>query len=80
MKLPSIISLNIRGLVIKADRTKISQLQYLANEQNALAIVISESWLEESIVNSELSIENYTVYRADRKDRIRGGVCIFVNI
>ena len=56
----------------------VNQLQYLSIEYNALATVLCESWLDESVVNSEVNIENSTIYRGDRKDRIRGGVCIYV--
>ena len=50
----------------------------MAIQYNTMAIAISEYWLEESILNAELNIDGYTIYRADRSDRMRGGVCMYV--
>ena len=47
-------------------------------EYDKIAIVLSESWLDESVVNSEVNIQNYMIYRSDRKYRIRGGVCMYI--
>ena len=58
----------MRGLYSKTDRTKVTQLNFMAIQYNAMAIAISESWLEESILNAELNIDGYTIYRADRSD------------
>ena len=50
----------------------------MAIKYNAMAIAISESWLEESFLNAEINIDGFTIYRADRNDRMRGGVCMYV--
>ena len=53
-------------------------MNFLATQYNTMAIVISETWLDESIHNAELSISGFTIYRVDRNNRMRGGVCIYV--
>lgn len=42
-------------------------------------MAISESWLNSSIPDSFISIENYSVYRKDRLDKIGGGVALYVD-
>ena len=38
----------------------------------------SESWLNDTIIDSEIAIEGYQVYRKDRPNSIGGGVCLYV--
>ena len=40
-------------------------------------IYISETWLDDSVFDSELSILNYNIYRRDR-NRHGGGVCLYI--
>lgn len=40
--------------------------------------VITESHLSEEIQNAEIHIAGYTAYRRDRKDRIQGGVIVYI--
>ena len=42
-------------------------------------ITVAETWLKPFISDHQLSIDRYTVYRADRKRSKNGGVLIFVN-
>ena len=41
---------------------------------------MTESWLKPEIQDSELTVHTpgYSIFRQDRKDRIRGGVCLFL--
>jgi hypothetical protein len=41
------------------------------------AIAISETWLDSSVINSEIQIEGYSILRNDR-DRHGGGVCTYI--
>lgn len=39
-------------------------------------IVLTETWLTKDILNSELNLKNYNIYREDRKEtnnNVRGG-------
>ena len=67
------IHMNARSLL-----PKMSELRRIARKTRAAAIAISESWLDESITEGEVSIEGYCMERVDR-NRNGGGVCLYVN-
>ncbi len=62
------IHLNVRSLLPKLDMVYI-----WAKNTNADIIVISESWLNKSITDNNISIIGYKVFRADRLKRGGGG-------
>jgi hypothetical protein len=66
------IHLNARSLL-----PKIPELRIIANKSKASVIAISETWIDNSVTDSEISIENYCVLRQDR-NRSGGGVCVYV--
>ena len=66
------VHLNIRSLP-----NKIDELRILARYCRAACLCVTETWLDETIFDSEINIENYTLTRRDR-NRNGGGVCIFV--
>ena len=39
---------------------------------------VCESWLNNIVLDSEIAIEGYQVYRKDRSNSIGGGVCLYV--
>jgi hypothetical protein len=67
------IHLNTRSLL-----PKITELRIIAQKTKAAVISITESWLDESISDNEISIQGYSVIRKDR-NREGGGVCTFIN-
>ena len=73
-----IIYLNVRGLLLECDKTKVSQLRDLAMMNNVYAIVLTETWLTSSILDAEVNIENFKLYRTDRSGQVHGGVCIYL--
>ena len=72
------ITLNVRGLVLKKDKSKVKQLEAMAIEYNAAVIVLTETWFDESILSGEVAINGYLLYRSDRNRRNRGGTCIYI--
>ena len=50
----------------------------LPNENNTAVMILTETWLDESIENGEIYIKGYSLYRSDRIGRNRGGVCIYI--
>ena len=74
----SIIFSNIRGLFNMSDLTKPSILLDFADIKNANIINLVETHLFEKVVNSELTNDNWSIYRTDRKNRIGGGIAIYV--
>ena len=71
---PTILINNINGIQSRSQRQKINLLKDLAEKQNAIAITITESHLKPAIENSEVHIENFTIFRSDRQERNKGGV------
>lgn len=67
-----IIHLNVRSLV-----HKISQIRDLVQSSKAGIVGITETWLDSSISDAEIELENYSVIRKDR-NRNGGGVCMFI--
>ena len=57
--------LHILHLNINSILTKINEIQFITNESNASITGISESKLDQSILNSEVDIEDYDVIRMD---------------
>ena len=45
---------------------------------NSIGVAITDSWLSDNINDAEISIDNYSIFRSDRCDRIRGGVCLYL--
>ena len=67
-----LLHVNVRSLL-----PKLHEIRMIASQTNAACIGITESWLDNSVFDSELSIPNYTIVRRDR-NRQGGGVCIFI--
>ena len=62
---------------INSLKPKIDELQYIAKLSEAAVIGISESKLGDSVLSSEIQIENYDLIRADW-NRHGGGVACFI--
>ena len=62
------IYLNIQGLFTKTKRNKVCHLRDLAKDSNSPFIVLTETWLTEEILDAEISIPKYILYRSDRSD------------
>ena len=56
---------------------KLSHLKIIAKKSWAAVISVTESWLDSSVTDSEVAIENYCVVRRD-KNRSGGGVCMYI--
>ena len=59
------------------DRNKINQIKLLIEQYNAIVIIITETWLDPSVLDSEIQIPGFSIFRSDRCNRTRGGVCIY---
>lgn len=66
------IHINILSLTHKIDQLR----AWLAYNDPSI-ITISETWLNENIPDSDINLDNYTVYRADRGSRA-GGVATYI--
>ena len=65
---------NARSIV-----NKIDDLQALISVENPDIFGITESWTHEGILDAELSVNGYTLFRCDRPlDNRGGGVLLYV--
>lgn len=83
LALPTVMYGNIRSLKNKIDELT-SCTKHINEYRNACAIVLTESWLDESVPDSCVSLDNHILVRADRSaeqtGKTRGGgVCIYIN-
>ena len=65
-----LIHLNVNSLLPKID-----EIRYIAARTNATVIGISESKLDETILQSEIQIANYELLRCDRNRNGEGFAC-----
>ena len=66
------IHLNINNLL-----SKIEELCFIAKSTNTVVIGICESKLDASVLEQEISIDNYKILRCDR-NRLGGGVACYI--
>ena len=57
---------NIRGLLLQSNRNKVKYLRDTAIESNAPFIVITETHLKPEILDPEVKIDGWSLYRTDR--------------
>ena len=76
--LPTILSMNIGHLFPNCNQTKPAQLAGIVSEEKALVLGLSETWLTPEILDTEIHIEDFSLYRADRKSRQGGGVALYI--
>ena len=65
------LPINARSL-----RNKVLDLQALLLENHIPIIAITETWLDTSVMDFELGLNNYSIHRWDRQDRRGGGVLL----
>ena len=73
----SILGLRLFYCNARSVLANFDELCVLCNVYNYHVISIAESWLCDSILNTEISLPGYTIFRRDR-DRYGGGVLIFI--
>lgn len=81
--LPSIFLSNVRSLVDKVDHL---QLELTSNREmrNCCAFILTETWLNSSIMDKAVSFEGLATFRADRSSALScksrgGGLGIYIN-
>ena len=56
---------------------KIDELRILARDYRAACICVTETWIDGTVLDSEIHIDNYSVRPKDR-NRHGGGVCLYI--
>ena len=72
-KVTSLLYLNVRGLKLISNRNKPEQLCDIMKLENSIAIALTETWLKPNILDAEIYIEGYQVFRSDRDNRSHSG-------
>ena len=67
----------IAHLNICSIRNKVHEIHQLLHAHDIHILSVNETWLDNTISDTSISVPGYTVYRADRDSR-GGGVCIYV--
>ena len=73
-----IISANIQGLHTMSGRHKIGMLREMAQENNATIIALTETHLNEEILDAEIKVDGFEIFRADRLGAKKGGVALYI--
>lgn len=76
MKQLSIMYLNARSI-----RNKMDELKIIVSEHKPDIIGVVETWLNDSVFDSEINIENYHLVRKDRKNDLKskgGGIIMYI--
>ena len=60
------------------DKSKVRLLGELTNEK-ILLLSLTETFLNNNIVDPEIHMEGFNIIRCDRSERIDGGVCFYLN-
>ena len=77
--LHSVISCNIQGLNTKKQKHKVQLISELANNENTLTITLTETHLNEKILDSKIQMKNCIGFRAERTvGRKNGGVITYI--
>ena len=69
--------LNFLHLNTRSLTSKIPEIEKIARESNAAVICITETWLDNSVTESEVCLNGYNIIRRDR-NRQGGGVCTYI--
>jgi len=58
---------------------KFSELQSHVLQYSPKLVAITETWCNESVIDSEIHLDNYKLYRNDRKSGRGGGVLLYIH-
>ena len=72
--LPSLLLANIRGL-----RSNFTELSLVAASHTPTILSLTETWLDDTVQDSCISLPGYLLFRKDRLTRRGGGVCAYVH-
>ena len=71
--------LNIQGLISTTKKCKVPMLRDLMVKSRSNLLIVTESHLNNNILDAEIRMEGYDLIRGDRKERSHGGVAIYTS-
>ena len=71
---------NIQRLITQSGKTKSQFLSDQADHKSALLVAVTETWLNSSIFDAEVTHDfpGYSIFRCDRDGRQGGGVALYL--
>jgi hypothetical protein len=69
--------LNIAHINCRSLLPKLDEISYIMNSANVNVLCLTETWLDDTVCDSDIFIDGYTLFRNDRGGR-GGGVAIYV--
>ena len=61
-----------------SNKVKVDTIEDSLEIDNSIGIIISETWLDDSISDAEIQMSNFEIFRSDRLGRQRGGVALYL--
>ena len=55
------------------------QLRDIKDNENYIFLAITETWLTDQIMDTEINLDGFIIHRQDRLERKHGGVALYVN-
>ena len=74
----SLKCLNVRGLALVSNKGKVDTIEDSLEIDNSIGIIISETWLDNSISDAEVQMSNFEIFRSDKIGRQRGGLALYL--
>ena len=62
-----------------SNRVKVDTISDMLVSNNSVGIMVTETWLDDSVLDAEVQIPGYDIFRADRKGRRRGGAATYLS-
>ena len=80
----ALLTLNIEGMNPSLSSKSFWKVPYLDDlikdcPEFIPFVTITETWTKQYITDAQMKISNYNLFRADRKNRIRGGAALYVH-
>ena len=70
--------LNVQGLIPSKKKFKLNYLADMCKEQNCEFLALTETHMDDDVLDAEVGIKDYDIYRQDRIGRKSGGVLIYI--
>ena len=70
--------LNVQGLIPSKKKFKLNYLADMCKEQNCEFLALTETHMDDDVLDAEVGIKDYDIYRQDRVGRKNGGVLIYI--
>ena len=71
--------MNIQGLITSTSRYKLEFMKDTLKDRQIIFAGVTESHLNDNILDAEIQVPDFNIFRQDRSDRKGGGVLMLVH-